>query len=208
MGSQNFEASSLGTIFKQLDPKDQRGIFFCLSLAGFVEHYIEGDFVPIIEDIVDTTCIGDVGKKIILELATAILASCDFPDDKAFADLFGRDPDMLRGITIMLMLAESNDPSKAREKIPYSRKRDEARVQVVSEILRLLGVKDKQITIQLNGVELTRKWNELSAALVPGALAGMKSMSQAAIIGASLKRIGFLSSWSNTVLQEYIKIIT
>jgi hypothetical protein len=61
---------------------------------------------------------------------------------------------------------------------------------------------------QLNGIEFTKKWNEFSATLIPGALTGMKGMPHPSMIAATLKRIGFLSPWSKAVLQEYIKIIT
>lgn len=208
MGSFSNTFSSLETTFKDLDPKDQNGIFFCLSLAAFVEHCIENDFVPIIEETVEKPCHGVERKKIVSELATAMVASCNFPNDKAFAELFGRDPDMLRGITVMLILADSDDPSRAREKISYSRNRDEARIQAISVVLRILGVSDKGMIKQLNGIEFAKKWTEFSGALIPGARIGMKGMPHPAMIAATLKRIGFLSAWSKAVLHEYIKIIT
>ena len=208
MGSINNISSSLETTFKRLDPKDQNGIFFCLSLAAFIEHCVENDFVPIIEETMEKPCVGVERKKIVSELAIAMVASCNFPNEKAFAELFGRDPDMLRGITVMLILADSDDPSRVREKISYSRNRDEARVQAVSAVMRIFGVSDKGMIGRLNGIEFTKKWNEFSTILIPGTLTGMKGMPHPSIIAATLKRIKFLSSWSNAVLQEYIKIIT
>jgi hypothetical protein len=208
MESSSNTFSSLESTFKRLDPKDQSGIFFCLSLAAFIEHCIENDFVPIIEETVEEPCVGVERKKIVSELATAMVASCNFPNDKAFAQMFGCDPDMLRGITVMLVLADSDDPSRVREKSYYSRNRDEAKSQAVSALLRILGVSDKGMIRQLNGIEFSKRWNEFSEAFILGALTGMKGMPHPAMIAATVKRMGSLSHWSKAVLQEYIKIIT
>jgi hypothetical protein len=208
MGSFSNNSSSLETTFQRLDPKDQKGIFFCLSLAAFIEHCVENDFAPIIEETTDKPCVGVERRKIVSELATAMVASCNFPSEKAFDEMFGRDPDMLRGIVVMLILADSDDPSRVSKRISYSRNRDEARIQAVSAVMRILGVSDKRMMGQLNGVEFTKQWNKFSPALVLGALTGMKGMPHPAMIAATLKRIGFLSSWGNAVLREYIKIIS
>jgi len=199
---------TLQTTFNSLKPRDQSGIFFCLSLAAFIEHCIENDFVPAIEAIIEKPCAGANRKKIILELATAMAASCDFSDGKSSAELYGRDPDLLRGIIVMLILADSDDPAKVRQKTIYSRNRDEARAQAVSEALRILKMRNKKTAAQLDGIEFSKKWNELSATLVPGALHGMRKMMHFDIIASALRRIGFLSPTSKAVLQEYIKIIT
>jgi len=201
-------SSSLEAAYKKLVATDQSGIFFCLSLAAFTEHCIENDFLPIIEEIVESPCVGTNRKKTVSELATAMVASCNFPSDKPFAELIGRDPDMLRGITVMLILADSDDPDKARQKTSYSRNRDEARAQAIAEVMRILKVSNTKTTAQLNGIEFSRKWDEFNEILVPGALTGMKGMAHLDIVAAALRRIGFLSPTSKAVLQEYIKIIT
>jgi len=201
-------SSSLEAAYKNLVAADQSGIFFCLSLAAFTEHCVESDLLPIIEDITEAPCVDADRKKIASELTTAMVASCHFHNDKPAAELFGRDPDMLRGITVMLILADSDNPDKARQKTPYSRNRDEAKEQAIAEVLRTLNVSNKKTTARLNGSEFSSKWNEFSEILVPGALAGMKGMAHLDIVAAALRRIGFLSPTSKAVLQEYIKIIT
>jgi hypothetical protein len=199
--------SSLGIDFKRLDAKDQRGIFFCLSLSAFLQHCIENDFVPIIEKITKTKCTGDQRTKIVSELATAMLASCHFPNDKAFAGFFGCDPELLRGIAMMLILTESDEPRKVLNEPSYTRDRNEARAQAVSAVLRILGVSDKGPIEQLSGVALAKKWNEFCATLIPGALTGMKGMPPPAMIDAALQRIGHLPPWSKAVVREYMKRI-
>jgi hypothetical protein len=47
-----------GTDFKRLNAKDQRRIFFCMSLSAVLQHCIEDDFVPIMEEITKTKCTG------------------------------------------------------------------------------------------------------------------------------------------------------
>ena len=200
-------SSSLGIKFKRLDPKAQSGIFFCLSLSAFLQHCIGNDFVPIIETTVKTPCVGVQRKEIVSELATAMLASCDFQNDKAFADLFGCDPELLRGITVMLVLADSDEPKKVLEKTSYTRNGNEARIQAVSAVMRILGVSDKELIGQLNGIAFAKRWNEFSTTLIPGVLTGMKGWAHSSMIDATLQRIGSLSPWSEAVLQEYIKKI-
>jgi hypothetical protein len=199
--------ASLGTNFKRLDPKDQRGIFFCLSLSAFLQHCIESDFVPIIEEIVKTKCTGAQRTKVVSELATAMLASCHFPNDKVFADFFGRDPELLRGIAVMLVLTDSDEPRKVLDEPPYTRDQNEARAQAVLAVLRILGVSDKGPIEQLNGVAFAKKWNEFCTILIPGALSGMKGMPQPAVIDATMQRIGTLPPWSKAVVREYMKRI-
>jgi len=198
---------TLESAFKNLDPPDQSGIFFCLSLAGFTEHCIETDFVPIIERILEKPCAGADKKRVVSELATAMVASCDFSGGKPFPELYGRDPELLRGVTVMLILADSDDPGKARQKTAYSRKPDEARAQAVANIIRILEVESKTAIARLNGIELSKKWNEFVAALIPGGLVGMKGMGHDEIMARALRRIEFLSLWGKSVLQEYIRII-
>lgn len=201
-------SSSLETEFKRLDPKDQNGIFFCLSLSAFIQYCIGNDFVPIIEASVKRPCVGVQRKKIVSELATAILASSNFPNDKAFADFFGCDPELLRGITVMLVLADSDEPRKVLEKTSYTWNQNEARIQAVSAVMRILGVSDKGLIGQLDGIAFAKKWNEFSATLIPGILTGMNGMAHPSIIDATVRRIGSLSPWGKAVLQEYNKRIT
>lgn len=198
-------ASSLETNFSRLDPKSQRGIFFCLSLAAFLQHCIESDFVPVIETAAKTECVGVQRTKIVSELATAMLVACNFPNDKAFTDFFGCDPELLRGITVMLIVTDSDDPRKVLDKPSYTGNQNEARSQAASTVLRILGVSDKGLIEQLNGVEFAKKWNEFSAMLVPGVLTGLRRMPHPAMIDATLQRIGTLPPWSRAVVREYIK---
>jgi len=201
-------SSPLGAEFKRLDPKDQSGIFFCLSLSAFLQHCIANDFVPIIEATVKTPCVGVQRKKIVSELAIAMLASCDIPNNKDFADLFGCDPELLRGITVMFVLADSDEPRKVLEKTSYARNGEEARIQAVSAVMGILEVSDQGLIGQLNGAAFAKKWNEFNTTLIPGILTEMKGWAHPAMIGAALQRIATLSPWSKAVLQEYINRIT
>ena len=207
VGSSGAVSSSLGTDFKRLGLKDQRGIFFCLSLSAFLQHCIESDFVPLIEATVKAKCIGTQRTKIISELATAMVASCNFPNDKNFAEYFDCDPEMLRGITVMLVVTDSDEPRKVLEEPTYPRNQIEARAQAISAVLRILSVSENSLIEQLNGIAFAKKWDEFSAILIPGALTGMKEMPQPAIIDATLQRIGTLPDWGKAVVREYIKKI-
>ena len=208
VGLSDSTSSSLEPAFRRLDPKEQNGIFFCLSLSAFVEHCIGHDFVPIVEAILKRPCVGVQRRKAVSELATAMLACCNFPNDQAFVDLFGCDPELLRGIAEMLVLADSDEPRKVLDKPSYARDQSEARIQAVTAALRILGVSDKGSVEQLNGTEFAEKWKEFSTNLIPGVLTGMKGMAQSSMIDATLRRIGFLSPWAKAVLQEYINRIT
>ena len=207
MGPPNDISSSLASDFKRLGLKDQRGIFFCLSLSAFLQHCIGNDFVPIIEATVKAKCVGAQRTKIVSELATAMLASCNFPNDNTFADYFECDPELLRGITVMLVLTDSDEPRKVLDEPSYPRNQNEARTQAVSTVLHVLGVSEKALIEQLNGIAFAKMWDEFSTILIPGVLTGMKEMAQPAMISASLQRIGSLPDWSKAVLREYIKRI-
>jgi hypothetical protein len=208
VGPSSSKSSALEPAFKGLSPKDQNGIFFCLSLSAFLEHCIEHDFLPMIEAAIKRPCGGVQRRKVIAELAIAMLACCNFSDDATFADYFGCDPELLRGITVMLVLADSDDPKKVIEKPSYARSQSEARDQAIASALRILEVSDNAAAEQLSGAAFANTWNEFTTNLIPGALSGMKGMAQSSIVDATLRRIGFLSPWGKAVLQEYIKRIT
>src|SRR5262249_29584716 len=131
--------------------------------------------------------------------------SCHFPNDKAHAQYFAHDPESLREMAAMLLLAEHDDTRNVLEATSYSRNSDEARVQAVLAVLRILGVTDNGLIGKLSGMEFAKKWNELSIGLISGSLTGMRRTPHKILIENTSRRIGSLAPRSKAILREYIK---
>lgn len=197
--------TSLPKQLRQLPETDRRFAQTAVNGVGFLRNAVEENLIPIVERTVGEP-LSDVSKvKAASEYAIAILACCNIGQDRSS---LGRDPELLREMMAMLVLAESDDKRNVLEQAQYSRNPDEAKIQVNLAVLRILGLRDSSLIDRLRGAEFTKVWYEIVNSFIPGMFIGLKRMPAAVVEERAMTSVKNSKSRSQAVLKEFISRVT
>lgn len=195
----------LGSQFKKLDTLMQNRVALSTILAGYVQRAAETELLPKILSVSGTTASTEMKKKIATELAIGVVACVRMPDKARLQDVWGLEGEALRQMVAMLVFAESADSRQVLEKAGYSSNPDEARVQTLLAIGRLVGSKDDTLITRLNTQAFAREWNRFVSELIDGSITGFNRSSRAVMIESVAAKLAALSPRGRAVVEEFIR---
>lgn len=190
--------------FKKMDTLMQNRVALSTTLAGFAQRAAENELLPKILSVVGTSISPEVKKKITTELAIGVIACVRMPDRARLQDVWGLEGEALRQMIAMLVFAESADSRQVLENAKYSSNPDEARVQTLLAIVRLVGSKDDTLITRLNTQAFGKEWNGFATEFIDGAITGFKRSARPAMIEAVAGKLAALSPRGQALVEEFI----
>lgn len=190
--------------FKKMDTLMQNRVALSTTLAGFAQRAAENELLPKILSVVGTSISPEVKKKITTELAIGVIACVRMPDRARLQDVWGLEGEALRQMIAMLVFAESADSHQVLENAKYSSNPDEARVQTLLAIVRLVGSKDDTLITRLNTQAFGKEWNGFATEFIDGAITGFKRSARPAMIEAVAGKLAALSPRGQALVEEFI----
>jgi len=127
------------------------------------------------------------------------------PDKLALNDVWGLERESLRQLVAMLVFSESSDSRQVLENAQYSSNPDEARVQVLLSIVRLVGSKDDTLITRLNTQAFGKEWNGIATEFVDGAITGFRRGQRSAVIESVAGKLESLSPRGQALIEELVK---
>ena len=183
----------------------QNRVAISVTLAGFARRAAEDQLLPKLLPVLGTAMSSEIKKKIATELAIGMVACVRIPDKTVLNDVWGLEVEALRQMIAMLVLSESADSRQVLVNAQYSSNPDEARVQVLLSVIRLVGVKDDALITRLNSREFGAEWNGFATEFVDGAITGFKRAKRPAMIESVFGKVGELSPRGQALVEELIK---
>lgn len=190
--------------FKKLDALMQNRVALSVTLAGFAQRAAENQLFPKILSVIGTSISSETKTKITTELAIGIIACVRIPDKTRLSDVWGLEAEALRQMVAMLVFSESADSRQVLDNARYSSNPDEARVQVLLAIARLVGSKDDTLITRINTQTFGNEWNGFATEFVDGAITGFKRSPRPAMIESVADRIDALSPRGQALIEEFI----
>jgi hypothetical protein len=190
--------------FKKMDTLMQNRVALSITLAGFTQRAAENELLPKILSVVGTSISSEVKKKITTELAIGVIACVRIPDKTRLNDFWGLEVEALRQMVAMLVFSESSDTRQVLENATYSSNPDEARVQVLLAIVRLVGSKDDTLITRINTQAFGKEWNGFAAEFIDGAITGFKRSPRPAMIESVSGKLAALSPRGQALIEEFI----
>lgn len=190
--------------FKKMDTLMQNRVALSTTLAGFAHRASETALLPEILSVVGTSISPEVKKKITTELAIGVISCARIPDKTRLNDVWGLDGEALKQMVAMLVLSESSDSRQVLEHAKYSSSPDEARVQVLLAIGRLVGSKDDTLITRINTQAFGKEWNGLATEFIDGSITGFKRSPRPAVIESAASRLAALSPRGQMLIEEFI----
>lgn len=138
------------------------------------------------------------------ELALAVVASAQIYDSDALRRMWGLDRDVLRQMLGLLILSEANDQRQTLDSTGYSSNPDEARVQALVAVAKVLEPGDSALAMRMNSAEFEKAWGLFSSEMVNGLLTGLARVDAGRLMAATADRIAELTPRSRTILDEFI----
>ncbi len=191
--------------FKRMDTLMQNRVAIPVTLAGFVQRAAENELLPKLLTVLGTAISPEVTKKIATELAIGVVACARIPDKHVLNDVWGLEGEVLRQMVAMLVFSESADPRQVLENSKYSSNPDEARVQVLLSVIRLVGIKDDTLITRLNTQAFGKEWNGFATEFVDGAITGLRRAQRAAMIESVAGKLESLSPRGQALVEELVK---
>ncbi len=197
--------SPLKSRFKKMDTLMQNRVAISVTLAGFAQRAAENELLPKLLAAIGTAISPEIKKKIATELAIGVVACVRIPDKRVLTDVWGLEGEALRQMVAMLVFSESADSRQVLENAKYSSNPDEARVQVLLSIIRLVGIKDDTIITRINTQAFGKEWNGFATEFVDGAITGFKRAQRAAVIESVAGKLESLSPRGQALIDELTK---
>lgn len=197
--------SPLKSRFKKMDTLMQNRVAISVTLAGCARRAAEDQLLPKLLPVLGTAMSPEIKRKIATELAIGVVACVRIPDKAVLNDVWGLEGEALRQMIAMLILSESADSRQVLENAQYSSNPDEARVQALLSVIRLVGVKDDTLITRLNTRNFGTEWNGFATEFVDGAITGFKRAQRPAVIESVAGKLGELSPRGNAIVEELIK---
>ena len=197
--------SPLKSRFKKMDTLMQNRVAISVTLAGFGRRAAEDQLLPKLLTVLGTAISSEIKRKIATELAIGVVACVRIPDKAVLHDVWRLEGEALRQMIAMLVLSESADSRQVLESTQYSSNPDEARVQALLSVIRLVGIKDDTLITRINTREFGEAWNGLATEFVDGAITGFKRTQRPALIESVAGKLGDLSPRGQALVEEFIK---
>ena len=200
--------SPLKSRFKNMDTLMQNQVAISVGLAGVAQRVVENELLPKLLTVLGSAISAKTKKKITTELAIGILACARIPDKRVLNDVWGLEGEMLRQMVAMLIFSESADPRQVLEKARYSSNPDEARVQVLLSIIRLVGAKDDTLITRINTLEFGNAWSGFATESIDGVITGFKRAQRAqraAVIESVAGKLDLLSPRGKALIEEFVR---
>jgi hypothetical protein len=194
--------SSLPRKLQQLRDEDKRFILIAVSGSGFLCRAVEDNLLPAFEAIIGRSLDAGVRRTVVNEFAIAVLASCAVQLDVASQCYLSRDPELLREIMVMLVLAEHSDERTVLEQTRYSRNPDAAKIQANVSVLRILESSNNSLIEKLRGTEFATPWNEMAESFIPGLVIGVQRTPYAVFAERGMDSIRRLKPRSQSIVRE------
>lgn len=196
---------SLGSRFKKMGTLMQNRVAISVTLAGYAQRATENELLPKLLTVLGTAISPEVTKKIVTELAIGVVACVRIPDKRVLNDVWGLEGEALRQMVAMLVFSENADPRQILENAQYSSNPDEARVQVLLSVIRLVGIKDDTLITRLNTQAFGKEWNGFATEFVDGAITGFKRSQRGAMIESVAGKLESLSPRGQALVEELVK---
>lgn len=190
--------------FKKMDTLMQNRVALSITLAGFAQRAAENELLPKILSVVGKSISSEVKKKITTELAVGVIACVRIPDKTRLNDVWGLEGEALRQMVAMLVFSESSDSRQVLENARYSSNPDEARVQVLLAIVRLVGSKDDTLITRINTQAFGKEWNGFATEFIDGTITGFKRSPRPAMIESVAGKLAALSPRGQALIEEFI----
>lgn len=190
--------------FKKLDTLMQNQVALSTTLAGYAQRAAETELLPKILSVIGTSISTEVKKRIATELAIGVVACARMPDKARMQDVWGLEDEALRQMVAMLVFSESTDSRQVLENVRYSSNPDEARVQTLLAIVRLVGSKDDTLITRLNTQAFGKEWNGFAAEFIDGSITGFNRSPRSAVIEAVAGKLAALSPCGQALVEELI----
>lgn len=191
--------------FKKMDILMQNRVAISVTLAGLVHRAAEDHLLPKLLTVLGTAISPEIKKKIVTELAIGVVACVRIPDKRVLNDVWGLEGEALRQMIAMLVFSENADSRQILENAKYSSNPDEARVQVLLNIIRLVGVKDDTMITRINTQAFGKEWSGFVTEFVDGAITGFKRAQRAAVIESVADKLESLSPRGEALVDELIR---
>lgn len=196
--------SPLKSRFRKMDTLMQNRVAISVTLAGFAQRAAENELLPKLLTVLGAAISPEIKKKIGTELAIGLVACVRIPDKRVLTDVWGLEGEALRQMVAMLVFSESADSRQVLENAQYSSNPDEARIQVLLSIIRLVGIKDDTIITRINTQAFGKDWNGFAAEFVDGSITGFKRAQRAAVIESVAGKLESLSPRGQALIEELI----
>lgn len=183
----------------------QNRVAISVTLAGFARRAAEDQLLPKLLTVLGTAISSEIKGKIAAELAIGVVACVRIPDKTVLKDVWELEGEALRQMIAMLVLSESADSRQVLESAQYSSNPDEARVQTLLAVIRLVGIKDDTLITRLNTREFSNEWNGFATECVDGAITGFKRAQRAALIESVASKLESLSPRGQALVEEFVK---
>jgi hypothetical protein len=191
--------------FKKMDTLMQNRVAISVTLAGFARRAVEDQLLPKLLTVLGAAISPEIKGRIAAELAIGVVACVRIPDRTVLKDVWGLEGEALRQMIAMLVLSESADSRQVLESAQYSSNPDEARVQALLYVIRLLGIKDDTLITRLNTRDFGKEWNGFATEFVDGAITGFKRTQRAAMIESVAGKLESLSPRGQNLVEEFVK---
>lgn len=183
----------------------QNRVAILVTLAGFARRAAEDQLLPKLLTVLGTAISPEIKGRIAAELAIGVVACVRIPDQTVLKDVWELEGEALRQMIAMLVLSESADSRQVLESAQYSSNPDEARVQVLLSVIRLVGIKDDTLITRLNTRDFGKEWNGFATEFVDGAITGFKRAQRAAMIESVAGKLESLSPRGQALVEEFVK---
>lgn len=190
--------------FRKLDALMQDRVALSTTLAGFAQRAAETQLLPEILSVIGTSISTEVKKKITTELAIGVVACVRMPEKARLQDVWGLEGEALRQMVAMLVFSENADSRQVLENARYSSNPDEARLQTLLAIVRLVGSEDDTLITRLNTEAFGREWDGFAAEFVNGSITGFNRLPRSAMIEAVADKLAALSPRGQALVEEFI----
>lgn len=194
----------LKSTYKKLNPLTQNRIAFVISLAGSSHGAIERYLFPILESAMNSKISSPIKKSVSTELALGLTAVAKLPAASRLNQIWNLEPELLREIVIMLVLAENNDSRQVLSQTNYSSNPNEAKVQCLLAVSRLINPGDDTLAQRLNTEAFGAEWSGFVTGFIDGSITGFNRTPRATMLESTSNRIADLSSRSKLIIEELI----
>lgn len=190
--------------YKRLDPRIQNRIAIAVSLAEMGRRQVENELLPVVLSSLPSS-IPPLKKKLVTtELLVGLVSCLRLPPPDELSAMWDIEGEGLRQMVGMLILAESDDTRQVLANTSYSANPDEARIQTLLAVARLIQSNDDNLVNQLNTQELVGIWDGFVADYISGAMAGYQRVPHPAVVERIARTLADLTPRGKTLVDELI----
>jgi hypothetical protein len=197
--------SPLESRFKKMDTLMQNRVALPVMLAGFARRAADNDLLPKLLPALGPSISLATKNQIVTELAIGVVSCVRIPGGPALTDVWGLDGEALRQIIAALVFSESADSRQVLESARYSSNPDEARVQVLLSIVRLIASNDDTLITRINTQTFGKIWNGFATEFIDGAVTGFRRSQRSAVIESVAGKLESLSPRGKALIEEFVK---